>query len=214
MSEHDDLRILLGAYVLGGLDSDSRDRLEQHLPACAQCRDELASYAPIPGLLRRVDAIEAPTVQARPELPSCLLDQVRAQRRRRHRRTVVQSTLASVAAAAAVLVGTVLVRGETGHAGGTALQAAAGSRTEGQASYTAKPWGTAISLDIAHLPATGHFILIAVGRHGERDQAASWGATQSRQAHLAGATSIPLAELAQVLVLAEPSGSTLATAPA
>lgn len=214
MTGHDDVRILLGAYVLGGLDDGSRNCLEQHLQACTQCRDELAAYAPIPALLRRADAIDVPTLQDRPALAARLLDQVRAERRRRHRRTVVQSAIAAFAVAAVVLVGTVLVRSETGHASGTALQAAAGSRVAGQASYTAKPWGTAISLDIQHLPATGHFILVAVGRHGERDQAASWGATPSRQAHLAGATSIPLAELAEVLVLAEPSGSTLATAPA
>lgn len=214
MTEHDDLRILLGAYVLGGLDAASRASLEEHLPACAQCRNELASFAPIPGLLRQAVPTELPTPEPHPAIAARLLDRVRAERRRRHRRAVIQPVLAAVAAAAVVLVGSVLIRGGTSHAGGTTLQAAAGSRTEGQASYTAKPWGTAINLDIENLPANGHFILVAVGRHGERDQAASWGATATGHAHLAGATSIPRADLARVLVLSQPSGSTVATAEA
>lgn len=215
MTEHDELRILLGAYVLGGLDAADRAALETHLPTCARCRDELATFAPIPGLLRRVDPAEPRAAEPRPALPSSLLDQVRAERRRRTRRSVVQSGLAAVAAAAVVL-GTVALTqgGATDHAGGSTVQAAAGSHTEGRAGYTAEPWGTAITLDLERLPATGHFVLVAVGSRGERDQAASWSATEARQAHLAGATSIPRTELIRVLVLAEPSGTTLATAGA
>ena len=48
---HTRLRELLGPYVLGGLDADDRARLEAHLPTCAACRDELATYAGLPALL-------------------------------------------------------------------------------------------------------------------------------------------------------------------
>ena len=34
---HQELQLLLGAYVLGGLDAEDRLRLEEHPPSCATC---------------------------------------------------------------------------------------------------------------------------------------------------------------------------------
>lgn len=59
-TDHDDVRMLIGAYVLGGLGETDRRVLESHLPMCRECRDELASSAPLAGLLRRAPAMPAP----------------------------------------------------------------------------------------------------------------------------------------------------------
>jgi hypothetical protein len=55
VSDHDELRHLLGGYVLGGLTPEDRSRLETHLATCPECRAELGRYAPLPGLLRQAE---------------------------------------------------------------------------------------------------------------------------------------------------------------
>ena len=49
---HDLVHRLLGAYLLGGLDTADRLAVQAHLPGCATCRDELARHTDLPGLLR------------------------------------------------------------------------------------------------------------------------------------------------------------------
>jgi anti-sigma factor RsiW len=73
--DHDDIRMLLGAYVLGGLSEADRRLLEAHLPGCADCRDELARSAPLAGLLRRApDAFGQPAFD-RPAFDQPAFDQ-------------------------------------------------------------------------------------------------------------------------------------------
>lgn len=50
---HESARMLLGAYVLGGLSEGDRWDIETHLPTCGECREELVLSAPLAGLLRR-----------------------------------------------------------------------------------------------------------------------------------------------------------------
>lgn len=211
MSGHDDLRTLLGAYVLGGLDATGRQSLQAHLATCAECRAELATFAPLPKLLRRAQTAVGPASGPSPALLSGLLDEVRSDRRRRHRRAIFQAIAAAAAAAVVLVAGGVALHGRTG-SGGTALHTAAGGATTGGAGFTAKPWGTEIRLDVDHLPPAGPFVLVAVGRHGQREQAATWSPTPSGQARLVGATSIPRADLLRVLIMVAPNRSTLATA--
>lgn len=56
MITHDDVRVLVGALVLGGLSEDDRVTVTQHLRTCADCRAELTEVAPLPGLLNRMPA--------------------------------------------------------------------------------------------------------------------------------------------------------------
>jgi anti-sigma factor RsiW len=51
-----EIRPELGAYLTGAICPRDRARLVRHLRSCEQCRDELASLAALPGLLRRVPA--------------------------------------------------------------------------------------------------------------------------------------------------------------
>lgn len=54
--------VSLGAYVLGALEPAERAAVERHLPGCPSCRDEVVSFAPLPGLLRHTPFEELPEV--------------------------------------------------------------------------------------------------------------------------------------------------------
>lgn len=51
---HEEVRILLGAYVLGGLDTAERQAVQDHLSGCRGCRVELAEIAWLPRVLNRL----------------------------------------------------------------------------------------------------------------------------------------------------------------
>src|SRR6185312_16491337 len=82
-----DARICLGAYVLGALDPAERGRVDAHLADCDSCRDELASFAALPGLLSRASIAEVELVPdgPRPELLHRLLTAVASERKRDRR---------------------------------------------------------------------------------------------------------------------------------
>ena len=61
----------IGAYLLGALPPRERSGFEEHLAACAACRNEVADLAGIPALLGKVslsDVVAAPPASA-PDLP-------------------------------------------------------------------------------------------------------------------------------------------------
>jgi anti-sigma factor RsiW len=49
-----DATVALGAYVLGALEPDERQQVEEHLRACPGCAAELEGFRSLPGLLDRV----------------------------------------------------------------------------------------------------------------------------------------------------------------
>ncbi len=59
-----DIRHALGVYVLGAIDPAERTVVDQHLNTCPDCREELASLAGLPALLRRVPVSEAQQLAA------------------------------------------------------------------------------------------------------------------------------------------------------
>ncbi|GIH12432.1 anti-sigma factor family protein [Rugosimonospora africana] len=93
-----------GVYVLGALAPADRAQYERHLAGCAECRNEVAELAVLPGLLGRLDAgtavaIDRPATKA----PAALLDSVLrtagAERGRSARRRRWQFAGAGLAAA-------------------------------------------------------------------------------------------------------------------
>ena len=54
-----EIRHALGVYVLGAIDPADRALVDDHLVTCPDCREELASLAGLPALLRRVPTAEA-----------------------------------------------------------------------------------------------------------------------------------------------------------
>jgi hypothetical protein len=191
-AEHEGLRLLLGAYVLGGLDGHDRTMFEGHLPRCAVCREELAGAAPLPGLLRRLpDA--APPPPAPVELLPSLLNQVRVNRRRQRRRSRARAIFAAAASAVLLVAGLVVTNmlGREDIPVPPDVAAVRGPAATGQAQLTAKRWGTEIQLELTGLPTDGPFTLWVIADDGSRQQAAAWGPTPVGRARLVGATSVP-----------------------
>ncbi len=60
MSDHEEIRELIAAYALDALDPEDSARVQAHLPRCASCRRELASF------LRVADQIALSTRDAGP----------------------------------------------------------------------------------------------------------------------------------------------------
>ncbi|MDI3385493.1 zf-HC2 domain-containing protein [Streptomyces sp. B-S-A8] len=223
--QHEELRTLLGAYVLGGLGAGDRERLESHLARCDSCREELSAYAVLPGLLHQA----GPPPEAVPPPESTwegLVATARAERAAE--RTAGRSdgrsdarrgrwglrprlALAAAAAAAGLVIGggTVGVVGLGGDhraapAGpgpdGEPLTALAGSPASGHGSLEARAWGTEVALHVEDLPTGEHFVAWVVDRDGRREQAAVWSSTPNGSARLRGASSIPRDRVATLRV--------------
>ncbi len=58
-----ELRVLLGAYLVGAISPADRDAVTGHLRGCARCREELAGLAALPGLMHRVPEADASRLQ-------------------------------------------------------------------------------------------------------------------------------------------------------
>ncbi len=59
MIDHDDVKHLLGSYVLGGLEDDERRRVAEHLRSCEPCRQAHGQLAGLPALLDLVEPARA-----------------------------------------------------------------------------------------------------------------------------------------------------------
>ena len=169
-----EIRHSLGVYVLGAIEPGDRAQVDEHLATCTECREELASLAGLPALLRRVPTAEAErlavadqadsaTDETPPDhlLPSLLARTAQARRVHRWR---------ELAAAAAVVV---LALG-AGAAGASLLGSgpAAAPAAHGQASHTwhkvsavnastgasltvkyaSVHWGTTMAVQVAGVP--------------------------------------------------------------
>ncbi|GAY12787.1 anti-sigma factor [Pseudonocardia sp. N23] len=201
MTGDDPMRLELGAYLLGSLAPAERSAVDRHLATCADCRAELASLAPLPGLLGRLAPDEARNGLAAPS-PELLQRTLRVvgEQRRRERRTVRRWQVLTAAAAVAALAGlgvAVVPLMTTGPAP-TPMAAAAGTGATGSGVLEAKTWGTALQLTLTGLPPAGTYQAYATSHDGRTEVAASWGATPSGRATVQGATAIQRADLAEV----------------
>ena len=99
------IRSLLGVYLTGAIAPADRAAVVRHLPACADCRAELAGLAALPALLRRPPvqaAAQAPPADGNGEAPRRLARLVTRRRRRpRWRRWLLAAAALVVAVAAA-----------------------------------------------------------------------------------------------------------------
>ena len=199
-------------YALGTLDEPDRAELEAHLPTCPECRVLLAEVAGLPKLLARVPV--ADVVGAAPPAPSEAMFErlvASAVTERRTRRT--RLALVGAAAAAAVVLagagGTALVQARSGP--GVQVVAAAAGDVHARVELRATDGGTGLKLQLSGVPALEHCSLVAVGRDGRREVAASWEATYEGTATFDGTTSIPASELASLRI--ETDTATLVTMP-
>ncbi len=106
-----EIKQALGVYVLGAIDPAERALVDEHLSSCQECREELASLAGLPAMLRKVPIVEAERLAAAeqdPELagvPSAELLTSLIARTANVRRMHRWRTVAAAAAVAIVALG-------------------------------------------------------------------------------------------------------------
>jgi predicted anti-sigma-YlaC factor YlaD len=231
-AEHDDLRRLLGGYLLGGLDEADLDRIDAHLRDCDDCRAELDQLAAVPELLKRLpdaqrvagDGAQAPiSLATRPsaENVETLLHKMRAERSRESRTARVRWLAAAAVVLLAAVIGFSVIRGNRANPPNQALpspqlvtaqfEPAEGSGLTGQAVLTPKMWGVSVALDMSKLHGDGPFRCQVHGMAGELEQAAVWGPTVTGSAKVIGASSIQLRNVRSISV-ADRDGHVLGTA--
>ena len=231
-AEHDELRRLLGGYLLGGLDESDIDRLDAHLRDCDECRAELEQLAGVPELLQRLPdaqraggngAHAAISLSARPSPENIenLLRKMRAERSQENRVARVRWLAAAAVVLVAAAIGFGVIRGN--HQKGTPqvlpspqlvtaqFEPAEGSGLTGQAVLTPKVWGVSVSLDVTKLRGAGPFLCQVRDAKGAVEQAAIWGPTPSGSAKVIGASSIQLRNVSAITV-ADRDGHVLGTA--
>ena len=64
-----EIKQALGVYVLGAIDPAERAQVDEHLATCPECREELASLAGLPAMLRKVPVVEAERLAAAEQDP-------------------------------------------------------------------------------------------------------------------------------------------------
>lgn len=199
---NDEPHILLGAYILGGLDADERAQFEAHLGECPQCRRDVSDYASLPALLSKVDPSDLAVDDTVGPLsfPRTALE--RSPSRRDSRRWWTAGAALAGAAAVAVGVAVVIVPSDSSPptAGRQAIEEISG-KVSGMVTLTPMPWGTAISLDVTELPPAGVFTLRTMDDQGRMEPAANWAAMPTGAGVVHGSTSIPMSQLRKLNVV-------------
>lgn len=199
---HDDVRSSLGSYLLGALGPAERQAVDAHLADCARCRDELSSYAGVPGLLARLDLAEVTggTLLPPPSLLPSVLAAVERERGAHRRRVLRWRTAAAGVSVAAALTGALSLAGGPTSAPERPLVAAAGVTASGTASLRSRPWGTEIHLQLQNLPPARSYTAYAVDSAGARTPVATWARTPERAADVPGAVSLASRALERLVI--------------
>lgn len=208
MTDHDRLGEWSAAYVLGALDSEDRRLFERHLDSCELCAADVASFAPIPGLLGRVD------VGRQEEVPPSVLAEA-STRVLDERRALVSSRARWrwTAAAAVVALVAVAFSGLSRGPDVTALALEPEWGVTGEVTVSARGWGTEVGFDLGELPPDVTCIAWAVDDGGEWQQVAWWGPTASHRARVTGASSLQLEDVAEIVVTTTDKSEIVTRAP-
>jgi hypothetical protein len=190
MTACDDIRLSLGALVLGALDDEEERRIRSHVEGCTACAAEVAALEATAGLLAMAGPLQhdggtpAPPDDSAAEPDSRLLDglveRVNAQRRRDRRRRRALG-VASVAAAAVVAVLGVQAVSDDQPAAPEPVAVAPSAQAQGSdggvvldVDLWRRAWGTAVHVDVSGVPGGSRCSLVAVGVDGTREVAATW----------------------------------------
>lgn len=206
--DHDEIQKLLGAYVLGGLESAERELLENHLSQCPDCRTEHESLSRLPGLLDALDVSEADPPAAGPghhdgavpEIPAAvgLMNKIARRRRQERRRAaILVAAAAAVFFAAGILLGPIFNTPEQ-TADQFTMSSTSGAVVEVELVH--KQWGTEIVLEGEDLPTSGELTLRITNRSGDVEEVATWSATDSGGVRLTGATATQAVQIAGVSI--------------
>jgi hypothetical protein len=186
------IRQALGVYVLGAIDPAERAQVDDHLATCPECREELASLAGLPAMLRKVPVVEAERLAAAeedpeltgmpsPEVLTSLLGRTANVRRiRRWRGLAVAAAVALVAVAGGAAVTNALEpggSGQTGHTQVTTWQKSTGTGPTGAhltVRYRHKSWGTEMEVNVTGLRPGSVCEFQVTNKAGGRSVVGSW----------------------------------------
>lgn len=203
-ADHDRLRDMTAAYVLGALDPAERAEIEHHLESCDACRDDVVSFAPLPAVLGRIDADD---VEDEPSSwgADVLVDAVRTDVDRLGRSRRRWQRAAGLAAAAALVLGAALLVGEDGapdqRSDGVELAVATSSpATSAEVVATELAWGTYLHLAAEDLPRRASYEMWTVDQAGAWQPVGSWGPTPEGRAVLGCSTALSLADIDRIVI--------------
>src|SRR5262252_8250172 len=173
-----EIRQALGVYVLGAIDPAERARVDEHLATCADCREELASLAGLPAMLRKVPVVEAERLAAAeqepdlagvpsPEmLPSLVARTANVRRIRRWR------GLAAAAVTSALQSGSPSGSGHPAWHQTTGAGPVAGAHLTVR--YRDEPWGTQMKANVTGLRPGSVCELLVTDKAGVTSVVGSW----------------------------------------
>jgi anti-sigma-K factor RskA len=209
MSNHRQFREWSAAYVLGSLDPEERADFEIHLVGCEECRAEVVSLAPLPGLLSRVELDEPVAPERILTLASGAINKEWEDLQRSRRRW---RWAAAVAAVAAVFTLLLPLATDSSQTEGATLVFAPESVASGTVVIVEKAWGTAAEIELTGLPQSDVYVAWAVTDDGRWEQMASWGPTPKSTARVAGASSLATDEVDAIVITTGDRAETVAIA--
>lgn len=177
-------RELLGVYVVGAIEPNDRAAVDEHLAGCYECREELASLAPLPALLRRVPTEEAQRTAAEadpadlggeppPELLDSLLARTAARRRARRVRAIFATAAAVLIAAGGAAAVTESLASHQ-HARSVEVSTASTGGVSATVRYGKSDWGTAASVRVTGIPEWTNCRFYVLTKGGQRVLAGAW----------------------------------------
>ncbi|GAA2812436.1 anti-sigma-L factor RslA [Kitasatospora paracochleata] len=222
----------VGAYVLGVLDPDDRQRFETHLAGCTRCAaevDELSGLTPLLAELaesRAESAAGAPGASASvpapapgPELLDRLIAEVSTTRRRSRVRRLVLAACAALIAFGGPAATWALTQAPAQVAVAAQQFSATDAATgvSAQVGVTAKTWGSQITLALSNVNGPLTCDLVAVSPAGERQTVTTWAVPPagytSSTLHTAGGTALAPSAIDHFEVRTLDTGRLLVTVP-
>jgi anti-sigma factor RsiW len=198
----DDVRIDLGAYVLGALEPDERRRVDEHLRDCPPCAAEYEELWPLPGMLGRVDPDDLQPVTVTPSadlfarMSAAAVGEQPAHRLRSRTWALVAAVvLAVLGVGAAITVWVTGTRGQTASASAGPVHVTV--------TATEADDGTALDVTVAGLRPKEICTLVAVDRDGKRHDAGDWPVSDGGDGQWVGWADVDLAALAGAIILGD-----------
>jgi hypothetical protein len=205
-----EIRLALGAYVLGAIEPAERVIVDAHLTQCQECREELAGLAGLPALLGRVPLHDAERLalddtqlrdleEPPAELLDSLLGRISARRRARRWRVVAAAAAAAVIAVGGGIGGGMLIPDGQGppahHTPTTDVAVGSNARTHVEAvvTYTQKNAGTTMKVLVTGIPTGTYCEFWLTTSDGEHLLVGNWTVNGVQQTNWYGGASSTVA---------------------